>query len=189
MILKGNIQMAHDILLKAIERGDVVIDATVGNGHDTLFLANAVGEEGLVYGFDIQEQAIENTKKRLIEAGKNQQVKLILDGHHRLEQYIDENTNIKAAIFNLGYLPKGDKTIVTKPDTTIKAVKAIQNRLVIGGVIALVIYPGHPEGTVEANTLLPFFKSLDQHFWRVIKIDMFNQVHEPPFLIVLEKRK
>lgn len=186
-VIKGAIPFAHELLIKIISPGDIVVDGTAGNGHDTLFLAQTVGENGHVYGFDIQKTAIQRTRERLEKAGYSNQVSLFNDSHHRLNQLLPEQQQVKAAIFNLGYLPSGNKGIVTRAETTCSAVTALQSRLVKGGLIVIVFYPGHPEGKEEASVLLPFFKSLDQKNWQVLKYDMFNQLNDPPFLIAIEK--
>ncbi|MFC7393569.1 tRNA (mnm(5)s(2)U34)-methyltransferase [Scopulibacillus cellulosilyticus] len=186
MIIKNAVELSHEYLAKVIQPGDTVVDATVGNGHDTLFLAKSVGKNGCVYGFDIQKEAINNTEKKLASCDENEQVKLICKGHHELNAFISDSTEIKAAVFNLGYLPSGDKTIVTRPETTIQAVQSIQERLHKHGLIVLVVYPGHPEGKIEADAVLDYVKHLDQKQWRVLKYEMFNQINNPPFLIVIE---
>ena len=109
--MKKPLEMAHDFLTQVITKDDVVVDATMGNGHDTLFLAKLAKQ---VYAFDIQEQALEKTSQRLQEAGLTN-VELLLQGHETVDQFV---TEVKAAIFNLGYLPTADKSIITKPHTT-----------------------------------------------------------------------
>ena len=106
--------MAHAFLSEVITKEDIVVDATMGNGYDTLFLAQLAKK---VYAFDIQEQAIKQTAKRLAEA-KVDNVELLLTGHENVGQYIKST---KAAIFNLGYLPSADKSVITQPHTTIQA--------------------------------------------------------------------
>ena len=115
------LQMAHAFLLEVITKEDIVVDATMGNGHDTLFLARLAKK---VYAFDIQEQAIEQTTKRLAEA-KLDNVELFLTGHENVDQYVE---SIKAAIFNLGYLPSADHTVITRPHSTIQALEKLCQR-------------------------------------------------------------
>ncbi|TCP26642.1 putative rRNA methylase [Scopulibacillus darangshiensis] len=187
--MKGVIEFAHELLKEILLEGDLAVDGTLGNGHDTLFLAKAVSPSGKVYGFDIQETAIKRTRERLDATGKSDDsVTLIHASHHRLSDYVPPH-GIKAAIFNLGYLPRGNKKIVTKHETTIAALTALQPRMEIRGRIAVVVYPGHPEGKDEADVLIPYFKNIDQTKWDVTKYEMLNQVNDPPFLIVMEKRQ
>ena len=149
------LQMAHAFLEEVVTDEDIVVDATMGNGHDTLFLARLAKK---VYAFDIQEQAIEQTTKRLAEA-KLDNVELFLTGHENVDQYVE---SIKAAIFNLGYLPSADKTVITQPHTTIQALEKLCQRLVAGGRIAVMIYYGHAGGDVERDAVLDFVSQLTQ---------------------------
>ena len=130
------LQMAHAFLAEVVSKEDTVVDATMGNGHDTLFLAQLARQ---VYAFDIQEQAVEKTRQRLAEAGLDN-VQLILVGHETLDQYTD---HFKAAIFNLGYLPSADKSVITRPDTTLEALEKVCRGLEKGGRAAIMIYYGH----------------------------------------------
>lgn len=190
MKLQGILPFARSLLTSAINTGEIAIDATVGNGHDTVFLANLVGENGQVFGFDIQKEAITNTTKRLKEQRLDKQVTLFHKGHEEIVASVPANVqgNIKGAIFNLGYLPGGDKTIVTQPNTTIAAVEQVMELLAPEGIIVLVIYHGHPEGQTEKEELLSFVKQLDQKKAHVLKYQYINQENHPPFIIAIEKR-
>lgn len=180
---------AHRLLKEAIQKGDDVVDATVGNGHDTLKLAEWVGESGRVFGFDIQQQAIDATQLRLEESqGLSERVTLYHKSHADIDEVL-ESTNIKAAVFNLGYLPGGDKSIVTVPQVTIQAIEQLQNHLLPGGVLVLVVYPGHPEGRIEAEAVLQFASNLDQRNWHVGRYERINQKSAPPFVIIIEKAR
>lgn len=190
MKLEGILPFARTLLKKAVQNGDAVIDATVGNGHDTLFLAGLVGQNGHVFGFDIQEEAIENTKKRLTEQDFTRNVSLFHQGHEHLMTSVPSSFHgkITGAIFNLGYLPGGDKSVVTKSDTTVMAIEQLLKILAPEGIIVLVIYHGHPEGAEERDSLLPFVEQLDQKKVHVLKYQFINQDHNPPFIIAIEKR-
>ena len=176
------LEMAHQFLAEVITKEDVVVDATMGNGHDTAFLAQLAGQ---VYAFDIQEQALVNTQERLEKLGL-QHVRLILDGHQHVDQYVE---TLKAAIFNLGYLPKTDKSVVTKADTTLTALDALTNQLVVGGRIAIMIYYGHEGGMEEKDAVIKWTSSLPQKDWEVTSYAPLNQIHTPPILVLIEKRK
>ena len=175
----------------ACTSGDIVVDATLGNGHDTEFLANLVGHDGHVFGFDIQEQA---AFYRLLKGLKNKiymgQVTLFQHGHENIKESIPTNFHgkVTGAIFNLGYLPGGDKSIVTKPSTTISAIKQLLDIMAPEGIIVLVIYHGHPEGAVERDALMQFVKSIDQKKAHVLQYRFINQRNNPPFIIAIEKR-
>lgn len=192
------LEMAHWMLKDIIKTNDVVVDATMGNGYDTQFLAELGAN---VYAFDVQEEALNATEKRLDDAGiKNQifeknlsnlltepSVNLVLSGHEKLSEYIKEP--IKAAIFNLGYLPKTDKSVVTKADTTLTALDALTNQLVVGGRIAIMIYYGHEGGMEEKDAVIKWTSSLPQKDWEVTSYAPLNQIHTPPILVLIEKRK
>lgn len=192
------LEMAHWMLKDIIKTNDVVVDATMGNGYDTQFLAELGAN---VYAFDVQEEALNATEKRLDDVGiKNQifeknlsnlltepSVNLVLSGHEKLSEYVKEP--IKAAIFNLGYLPKTDKSVVTKADTTLTALDALTNQLVVGGRIAIMIYYGHEGGMEEKDAVIKWTSSLPQKDWEVTSYAPLNQIHTPPILVLIEKRK
>ncbi|KAA0549019.1 methyltransferase domain-containing protein [Bacillus sp. BGMRC 2118] len=188
MKLERILPFARTLLQKAVEPGDVAVDATVGNGHDTAFLAELVGENGHVYGFDIQFDAIEKTTQRLNEKGLHDRVTLFLQGHEHITECLPPSTQVAGAIFNLGYLPGGDKSIVTTPETTISAIEQIVEMLKPEGILVLVIYHGHPEGSIERDELLPFVEQLDQMKAHVLRYQFVNQQNDPPFIIAIEKR-
>jgi predicted methyltransferase len=147
------VQQAHLAVAAVVESGDTVIDATVGNGHDTLFLAQQVGYSGKVYGFDIQEAALDNAYQRLQLAGQAAQVSLYHAGHEVMAMLLPESAagRVKAVMFNLGYLPGGDKQRITAATTTLAALQAALSLLAPGGVISLLAYTGHPGGREEAE--------------------------------------
>ena len=170
-----------------INEGDVVIDATMGNGYDTKYLAEKVGESGFVYSFDIQEEALKSTKKRLEKADLLNRVQLILDGHENIENYVKDE--VSCVLFNLGYLPRADHNIITKPETTLKALKSSLKILKPHGVVSLAIYTGHEGGMEERNSVYEYIKNLDQNEFNVLESKFINQINNPPQLILIEKKK
>ena len=172
--------MAHDFLAQVITPEDVVVDATMGNGHDTLFLAKLAKQ---VYAFDIQEQALKKTSQRIQEAGLTN-VDLILQGHETVDEYV---TEVKAAIFNLGYLPSADKSIITQPQTTLEALEKLCQMLIKGGRIAIMIYYGHEGGDIERDAVLDFVSQLPQQEYTATIYRTLNQINNPPFLVMIEK--
>lgn len=167
-----------------IKYGDSVIDATAGNGNDTLKLCKTVGADGLVYGFDIQEIAIENTKKLLCE-NKMENAHLILDSHANIDKYVSHK--VKAVIFNLGYLPGGDHNLQTKPDTTICAIEKSLEILEDNGFISVTVYYGKNSGTEEKDVLMKFFKNLNHKKYTVVTHDFYNRPNSPPLTVIIEK--
>lgn len=184
---------AQTLIAERVNEGDVVIDATCGNGNDTVFLAELVGAKGKVYAFDIQEQALAKTKERLAQLWhassteypiKN--VQYIKAGHEEVDQWVDEP--VAAVMFNLGYLPGADKSITTTPENTIKALKAIFDLLAIGGIVTIILYIEHDTG-FEAAMVEEYLKTLDQKSFQVLKYGFINQINYPPYLIAIEKIK
>ncbi|WP_049528638.1 tRNA (mnm(5)s(2)U34)-methyltransferase [Streptococcus pseudopneumoniae] len=178
--MKRPLEMAHDFLAQVITQEDIVVDATMGNGHDTLFLAKLAKQ---VYAFDIQEQALEKTSQRLQEAGLTN-AELILQGHETVDQFV---TEVKVAIFNLGYLPSADKSIITQPQTTIESLDKLCQMLIKGGRIAIMIYYGHEGGDIERDAVLDFVSQLPQQEYTATIYRTLNQINNPPFLVMIEK--
>lgn len=178
---------AHQWLQRYVKEGDVVIDATVGNGHDTHFLARLIGDEGHVYGFDIQPRAIETTRSRLEKENLLDRVTLITDGHQNLDQYISKETQIKAAIFNLGYLPGSDKKITTRGENTLEAIIKMIPLLHPQGVIVVVVYWGHEQGKIEKKYLESQLTDWDPSEVIVSKYELINRHNAPPYLLLIEK--
>lgn len=160
---------AHEALQNLIAAGDSVIDATVGNGHDTLFLARAVGEGGTVYGFDIQEAALDTAYKRLQDEGLALRGSLYHAGHEAMALALPESVRgrIKAVMFNLGYLPGGDKARTTAINTTLAALEQAREMLTPGGAISVLAYTGHPGGREEAEAVKAWAAGLSPDFYDV----------------------
>lgn len=181
-MLKRILPKAKSLIEEITVENDNLIDATCGNGHDTKFLAALTGPSGKVYSFDIQEEAINNAKK-LTRGLTN--IQFIQDSHANAENYI--SSNVKAAMFNLGYLPKGDKSITTKSESTLKAVSRIFGSLVPGGRIVIVVYHGHPNGKEEKDALYDFLSDLPQDKAKVLEYRFINQQNNAPFIFCIEK--
>jgi len=149
-------QQAQILLSRYITKGDIVIDATAGNGHDTLFLAQQVGETGHVFALDIQARAIENTKQLLQQHDLTGQLSIFHSGHENLSQLIplDSQHLISVIMFNLGYLPRSDKTRITQTKTTLLALQQSLSMLKPDGVISIMLYPGHKDGDKETEAVI-----------------------------------
>jgi len=182
----NNAQSIARILIKQIVRsGDTVIDSTVGNGNDTVFLAELVGVSGTVYGFDIQEEALRNARAILPEA-LEERVEFLHASHATIAEKICEDVSL--VLFNLGYLPGADRTITTSAEITCAACKAALQKLRIGGVILCVVYRGHAEGEQEWHELCAYGKTLKQNEYNFFTLDFPNQANNPPGLIAFQKR-
>jgi len=183
--LPNSLRLSHEYIKKVVNPGDTVIDATAGNGNDTAFLASLVGSQGLVYSFDIQEQAIEKTRQKLDSLNLADRVKLILDSHHNMERYVTEP--VKAVMFNLGYLPGGRHDICTKADTTIQAIEKAMNLICVNGIISIVVYYGGDSGFDEKNALMDYFPTINCSKFTVMKTEFINQINCPPIFVCIEK--
>lgn len=150
--MKRPTQQAHEVVASVVREGETVVDATAGNGHDTLFLAGLVGETGKVIAFDIQTAAIESTRRRLEAADVADRVELHGESHTHMASWAEAGT-VGAIMFNLGYLPGEDHSLITLAPYTLLALDAAVPLLRPGGVITIVCYPGHPGGGEEAEAV------------------------------------
>ena len=173
------------LLKEVIDKNSIVVDATAGNGNDTLFLAKTSAKK--VFAFDVQNQATTNTNDLLEKNNLADKCEVILDSHENFDKYIEEN--IQAVVFNLGYLPNADHTITTQAETTLNAIKKFITKLNIGGRIVIVVYWGRENGKVEKDALLKELSQLDQKEIEVLVYQFINQKNNAPFIIALEKRK
>ena len=167
-----------------ITEGDTAIDATAGNGNDTLKLCKKVGKTGKVFAFDIQDKAIEETKKLVFENGFTN-AQIIKDSHEFMDNYVHEK--VRAVIFNLGYLPGGDHKLQTKGETTVEAIKKALDLICDDGFIAIMIYHGKNSGTEEKLMLTDFLKTIDHKKYTVTLHDFFNRPNNPPITAVITK--
>lgn len=184
-ILINAIEISKTICKLKLRSGDIAVDCTMGNGHDTAFLCQLVGEKGKIYAFDIQEGAASTTKKKLQELNFLERVEIILDGHQNVDKYIKEK--VRLVIFNLGYLPGGNHEITTKKETTIEALQKCLGILGPNGIILCVIYTGHENGKREKEALENLTSKLSQKDYSVANICFTNQINNPPELICIEK--
>ncbi len=183
--LRGPVPLSHLFLRSFLRDGDIAVDATCGNGHDTVLLADLVGVNGHVYGFDIQQQAIAETCRKIGESGLSDRVTLLQRGHEELAEYIAEP--LQVVLFNLGYRPGGDRSIITRPDTTGRALEQSLELLAPGGVILVTIYPGHSGGTDEQSTVEGWAAALEPracHCWRM---GQTNTNQTAPYLLLIQK--
>ena len=183
--LKSARFLARDVLERAVAAGDTVADATMGNGHDTLFLAEKVGAEGHVYAFDIQENAVAVTRRLLEEHGMLNRVSLFCRSHAEMADAVPGN--LAAAVFNLGWLPGGDHTVTTCCASTEKAVFSVLPLLRPGGVVTLCVYPGHSEGARELEMLLTLLSGLSNRQYNVLRQTFPNAGDGAPECFVIQK--
>lgn len=178
--------IASDVLHQVIREGDTVIDATLGNGHDTVMLAELVGESGRVIGFDIQPDAVGRTAARLMDNSLLDRCELYAEGHQNIAQRV--LVPVRAAVFNLGWLPGGDKSITTLWETTHTAISAALSLLVPGGVCTICAYPGHEEGDHERSELMKWLATLRPQEFNVLQHRFLNAGPGAPECFVIQKQ-
>ena len=169
-------------VLQHLKEGEVAVDFTMGNGNDTLFLSNAVGKDGRVYAFDIQEAALESTRARLVSENAPENYTLICASHHRVKEFVKEP--IKAGMFNLGYLPGAAHSVTTLRETTMAAVQAAIELLLPDGVLIIAVYPGHEEGSLEGDMLREYFKTTSRFKICPSEFRILNSPSSPYFFLV-----
>lgn len=169
-------------ILSHLHEGDIAVDFTMGNGHDTEFLSKTVGINGKVTAFDIQPKALCSTASNLREWGCPENWRLICASHHRAPEFVKEP--IKAGMFNLGYMPgSGNKALTTMRETTLPAVENAIGMLGRDAILMVAVYPGHPEGAAEGEELQKYFSTLSRYKLCVAKFSMLNSPTSPYFII------
>lgn len=180
------LELQKKFILMHLGEGDIAVDFTMGNGHDTEFLSKTVGERGHVYAFDIQSKAIDNTKKHLRESGCPENYTLMQVSHDRASELID--CKIKAGMFNLGYMPgSGNKKLTTMRKTTMPAVERAIGMLGKDAILLIAVYPGHAEGEAEGRELAEYLSTLERWKYTVASFKMLNSPTSPYFMIVETK--
>lgn len=180
---KTILNYVHNLIDSYIKENDIVIDATIGNGNDTLYLSKVV-ENGKVFGFDIQEDAIKNTKD-LLDKNNCHNYELFLSSHNKMSSVLSDYLGkVSLVLFNLGYLPNGDKTITTNYETTIEAIEESFKLIHKMGMILVVIYPGHESGKIESEKIHEY---LDKNNINYIEYHNTDNVIAP-YLIEIKKK-
>ena len=180
-------QWCAHFITKHVKEGDLCIDATIGNGNDTLLLSRLCGEKGHVLAFDIQELALAHTRERLEKENAAHNYELILDSHANMGNYAAP-MSVSCIVFNFGYLPGGDHSLATRPDSSILALQASLGLLKKGGILMLCIYSGGDSGFEERDALLSWLKKLDSRKYLVIKTEYYNRPNNPPMPVLVVKQ-
>ncbi|MDY8023144.1 class I SAM-dependent methyltransferase [Paenibacillus polymyxa] len=184
---------AHQLVAARVQPGDTAIDATVGTGADTLFLAKAAGKRGRVFGFDIQQEALHCARRRLEEKASPSlaEVSLLLQGHEQMREAVPDKLHgkVAAVMFNLGYLPSegADPTVITHTDSTLVALEAALQLLRPRGILTAVLYPGHIGGSEEAEAVLQWASALPVSSGQSI---IYRQLQRAasPYIVAVEKK-
>lgn len=182
----NTLSLVHDVLSSFIEPGFRIIDATAGNGKDTLFLCGLTGRTGSVLAFDIQQQAVDNTKKRLEDNGWADIAAVVCDSHANMAAYA-EPESVDCIVFNLGWLPGGDHSVFTHADSTIAAIEAGMTLLKRGGLMCVSMYYGGASGYEERDALMEYWKTIDQNKYTVLVTQFANRAGDPPIPVFILK--
>ncbi len=173
--------LVKEILLKD-KNINIAVDMTIGNGYDSLFLLDKL-KVNYLYAFDIQDQAIENSKNLI---GPRDNLRIIKDSHENIDCYIKEEIDL--AVYNLGYLPGSDQKISTNAQTTIKSLEILLRKLRKKARVILTVYYGHKEGIIEEAALSTYIKNLDPNKYSTMKITYPNKKNSPPYILIIEKK-
>lgn len=196
-LFSNHLALARLYWSRLVEEGDWVVDATCGNGLDTLFIARELfssesgTSSGHLWAIDLQKQAIETTKKRLeegLEASLVRNISFVEGSHEQPPLELQERGGLKLVVYNLGYLPGGDKTITTQVESTLASLDAFLPLIREGGAITVMCYPGHQEGAAEERALLKWCRTLSTSEWNCCWHQFVNG-RRAPSLLLLQKQK
>ena len=180
----NTLSMVHEFLKQHVRPGTVCIDATAGKGRDTALLCRLAGENGRVLAFDIQQEAVDQTRALLEQEGLTAEV--YLESHANMEQYAGVES-VDCVVFNFGRLPGGDPHIVTKADSSLQAIDAGLRLLKVGGVMAIALYYGKENGYEERDAILSHLETLDDRRFSVLACRWSNRRSDPPMPIFIWK--
>lgn len=180
------LNIIQKLITERVKPGDICIDATAGRGNDTLFLAKLVGDTGHVTAFDIQQDAVDSTRRLLEENGMSHRADVYLKSHSEMDEFADDGT-VSCITFNFGWLPKGDHNIFTNKSTSIPAIEKGLKLLKSGGMMTLIIYYGRETGFEERDALLEYLPTIDSSRYTVIEMPFVNRPNCPPIPIVILK--
>ncbi len=186
-LFQSHIDLAHSYWKKLLTPGDIAVDATCGNGHDTLTLAQFIltPTSGTLYAIDIQPEAIQKTREKIesnVPEVAHRLVTLQQSHQHFPEEF--KILPIKLFIYNLGYLPGGNKSLTTQTSSTLESIENACSLIGSGGLISITCYPGHPEGAVEEQALLEYCKRLNKELWSVCHHRWINRNQSPSLLLL-----
>ena len=182
----NTLSMVHDFLKRSVQPGAFCIDATAGKGRDTALLCRLAGETGRVLAFDVQPEAVAQTKALL--TAEHLTAEVILDSHANMERYAAAGT-ADCIVFNFGRLPGGDPSIFTQADSSVAALEAALRLLKPGGVIAVALYYGSANGYGERDAVLSWLEGLDDRRFSVLRCDWANRRNDPPMPVFIWKER
>lgn len=180
--LQHTTELALHMCAAYIKSEDIAIDCTCGNGNDTLWLAKRCKK---VYSFDIQQSAIDSAKL-LLKENEITNVELIKESHEKIGEYVKEAPSV--IVFNLGFLPGGDKSITTTRESSLEAIKKALEILAVDGILSVIMYPGHEEGKKELELILSWARGLNSKEYHCVFANMLNQSERAPQVLWITKK-
>ncbi|MFA8343787.1 MAG: class I SAM-dependent methyltransferase [Rhodothermaceae bacterium] len=191
MSLQGIVHIAQQTFKRFLKPGDIAVDATVGAGYDTLFLARTVGKTGHVYGFDVQEEALTRARANIEKDGVVTPITLFCQGHETMKEALPEEVHgkIKAFSFNLGYLPASESPVTTEAKTSLPAIQAAMEIMHPKGVIAIAIYSGHAQGKIEQDEIKAWAASVPYPDFRIASYEFINKDQNQETLLLMERAR
>lgn len=171
-------KLSHHIVKNFCINFNIAVDATLGNGYDSDFLSENFTK---VYAFDIQKCAVDGYKEKNIG-----NVCLINDSHENFSKYINEK--VDCIMYNLGFLPGGDKKVTTRWESTLKSLEDGLNIIDRGALVSIALYRGHEEGKKEEEVVINYVKNLPKNKYGVMIHSFVNRDNNPPILIIIEKK-
>ncbi len=185
----GAVEKAHAAVLDSLFEGAVALDATAGNGRDTVFLSRLVGPGGKVYALDIQSEAVTRTRALLEGEGLSDRVILRRGSHADLRDRWPELRpgSVQAIMFNLGYLPGGEKSLITRPESTLAGLEQALPLIAPAGVLTVVCYPGHPGGEAESEAVCSWAEALPEQTFSSRIERLAGRSEKAPFLVLVRR--
>jgi hypothetical protein len=189
-LFQSHLDLAHSYWKQVLKPGSVAIDATCGNGLDALFIASSslTASDGILYAIDVQQQALDITYSRLQDSlgpAIIERVRFIHGSHEHFPAEL-QPASVDLIVYNLGYLPKGDKTVTTISETTLKSIDQATDLIKPGGMISITCYPGHREGAEEEKAVCQWSRSLPPRQWSCCFHQWTNR-NKAPSLLILQR--
>lgn len=186
--MRAHINLAHFWWSQLLKRGDIAVDATCGNGFDTVVIAKLLLPQlaGTLFAMDLQSDAIAATKRRLeVQVGDKAalDVTFLQQCHSQFPSSLFPAT-VKLIVYNLGYLPGGDKTLTTQSVSTLASLQQALPLIVPGGAISITCYPGHAAGAEELTEILSWATTLDSRSWSCCHHHWVNRSQSPTWLLL-----
>ncbi len=176
------------ILADIVSPGDTVVDATCGNGHDSLFLASLIGAEGRLISMDVQDGAVAATSAGLASGSIVPRYQVILTSHERLSEVVDQDGKVSAVVFNLGYLPGGDKSLITRAESTVNGLMQATELIRPSGAVLVTVYAGHDGGRDEAEAVDQFISSLNPKRFSIARHQWLSRSSKSPYVLIIQRK-